>query len=257
MSRDNRDTSIGGPGNAFQTTRWSAIRDAGTLDEQRRRLSVDNLIKKYWKPVYCYLRRKGYGNEIAKDLTQGFFHEVVLGRELIQQADQAKGRFRTFLLTALDRYVTSVHRKETARKRRPEHGMVQLESEVLSNMPRAQSQRPPEHVFNYVWATELLDQVLAEVRQEYCGTAKETHWKVFQARVLAPILDGAEAPPLADLCDKHGIEGESRASNMIITVKRRFGVVLRRCLRQFVQSDSEVEDEYSELIEILSKGSAG
>ena len=248
---------MGGEGDVFQTTRWSGIRDAGTLDEQRRKLSVDNLIGKYWKPVYCYLRRKGYKNEIAKDLTQGFFHEVVLGRELIQQADQAKGRFRTFLLTALDRYVTSVYRKETAKKRLPKHGMIQLETAILSNIPKEQLQEPPEQVFNYAWASNLLDQVLVEVREEYCNTGMETHWEVFRIKVLDPILEDAEAPSFAEICRKYSIESESRASNMIITVKRRFGVVLRRCLRQFVQSDSDVEDEYSQLIEILSQGGAG
>jgi len=248
---------MGESDHVFQTTRWSNIRDAGTQDELRRKLSVDNLIIKYWKPVYCYLRRKGYENEIAKDLTQGFFHEVVLGRELIQQADQAKGRFRTFLLTALDRYVTSVYRKETAKKRLPKHGMIHLESEILSNIPKSQLQEPPEQVFNYAWASNLLDQVLAEVREEYCNTGMETHWEVFRIKVLDPILEDAEAPSFAEICKKYGIESESKASNMIITVKRRFGVVLRRCLRQFVQSDSEIEDEYNQLIEILSKGGAG
>ena len=257
MSKDNRDTSMGGSGHIFQTTRWSDIRGAGTQDEQRRKLSVDNLIGKYWKPVYCYLRRKGYENEIAKDLTQGFFHEIVLGRELIQQADQVKGRFRTFLLTALDRYVTSVYRKETAKKRLPKHGMIQLETAILSNIPKAQLQEPPEQVFNYAWASNVLDKVLADVREEYCSTGMETHWAVFRIKVLDPILEDVEAPPFAEICKKYNIESESKASNMIITVKRRFGVVLRRCLRQFVQSDSEIEDEYNQLIEILSKGGAG
>lgn len=248
---------MGGAGDMFQTTRWSAIRDAGTLDEQQRQVRVDNLIRKYWKPVYCYLRRKGYDNEIAKDLTQGFFHDVVLGHELIQQADQAKGRFRTFLLTALDRYVTSVHRKETAKKRLPKHGMIHLEPEILSNIPPEQLQEPPEQVFNYAWASNLLDKVLAEVREEYCNTGMETHWEVFRIKILEPILNDAEALSFAEICKKYSIESESKASNMIITVKRRFGVILRRCLRPFVQSDAEIEDEYNQLIEILSKGSAG
>lgn len=257
MAKDNRDTSMGGTGDVFQTTRWSSIRDVGTQDEKLRRIRIDNLISKYWKPVYCYLRRKGYGNEIAKDMTQGFFHEVVLGRNLFQQADQAKGRFRTFLLTALDRYVTSVHRKETAQKRSPKHGLIYLETEVLSNILPEQLQEAPEQVFNYAWASNLLDQVLTEVREEYCNTNMQIHWEVFLIKVLEPILNDVEAPPFSEICKKYNIESESRASNMIITVKRRFGVILKRCLRQFVESDSEVEDEYHQLIEILSKGSAG
>jgi len=102
---------MGGPRGSFQTTQWSQIQGSKTNNQERRKASINNLMGRYWKPVYCYLRYKGYDNEKAKDLTQGFFHEIILGRELIQHANQEKGRFRTFLLTALDCYVRSVYRK--------------------------------------------------------------------------------------------------------------------------------------------------
>ena len=243
----------GGAKSSFRTTRWSDVHKVKTHDKERRRAGINNLIKKYWKPVYCYLKRKGYPNEAAKDLTQGFFHEIVLGRDLIQQADEAKGKFRTFLLTALDRYVTSIYRKETAKKRLPENGLAQLKDDTLLNLSSAQSEKTPEQVFHYTWATDLLDEVLAKVRKECCSTGKTIHWEVFRVKVLAPILDNAEVPSLAELRKKYSIESERKASNMAITVKRRFAKVLRHHLRQFVQSDSEVEDEFRELVEILSK----
>ena len=87
-------TDMGGAGQAFLTTHWSIIENVGSSDEDRNQALIGLLLSKYWKPVYCYLRRKGYDNEQAKDLTQGFFHEVVLGRNLIQKADQSRGRFR-------------------------------------------------------------------------------------------------------------------------------------------------------------------
>ena len=256
MRRGRDETTMGGGQRAFQTTRWSEIQRAKTHDEGRRRACVNNLMQRYWKPVYWCLRRKGYSNDDAKDLTQGFFCEVVLGRELIQQADQAKGRFRTFLLTALDHYVTSARRKETARKRLPASGLVSLEIDGLPEMPAMESQASPEHAFNYAWATSILDQVLAELRQEYCGTDRSVHWQVFQEKVLTPILGDCEEPPLSCLCQKYSIETEKKVSNMIITVKRRFAAVLRRVLRQYVQLDSQVEQEFEELVEILSRGAA-
>ena len=119
----NGHTEMGGPGGKFGTTQWTAIGKIHSDDAHRRDL-VGDLLDKYWKPVYCYLRHKGYDNEQAKDLTQGFFNEVVLGRKLIQQADKAKGRFRTFLLFALERHLKSVHRKKTAKKRIPESRVI-------------------------------------------------------------------------------------------------------------------------------------
>ena len=250
-------TSMGGKGSRFETTHWSQIRHARTDDNTRRMTVVGNLMKGYWRPVYSYLIRKGYGNEEAKDLTQGFFHEVVLGRGLIQRADEAKGRFRTLLLTALDRYVAEVHRRETRKKRRPEGGVVQVESDELVNLVAAQTETKPEEAFYRTWATDLLDQVLVEVKEEYCSTKRASHWAVFDARILAPILGDSAPPPLAKVCKEYGIADEATASNMIITVKRRFRAVLRRHLRRFVQSDSQVEEEFMDIRKILSKSRAG
>jgi RNA polymerase sigma-70 factor (ECF subfamily) len=256
MSKSDKETTMGGAKNVFQTTCWSEILDAKTRDETRRRAVVGNLMQRYWKPVYCYLRHKGHKNETAKDLTQGFFYEIILGRELIQQANKARGRFRTFLLTALDRYVVSEHRKETAQKRLPIHGLVELDTTVIPDLA-ARSDTTPEQIFHYAWAVDLLDQTLSTVQMECFETGKGVHWEVFHAKLVAPILENYEPPPLRNLCNKYGVENETKASNMIITVKRRFDAVLKRFLRQYVQSDSEVENEFSELIGILSKGSAG
>ena len=115
MPRYDYRTAIGGTKTKFGTTSWTKILDARTSTEERHSLIINELLDRYWKPVYCYLRHKGYDNEKAKDLTQGFFHEVVLGRDLLKQADKAKGKFRTFLLTALDRYTVDVYREETAK----------------------------------------------------------------------------------------------------------------------------------------------
>ena len=256
MSKFYDKTSMGGALEVFQTTCWSEIHDARTRDKVLKTAIIDKLLRKYWKPVYCYLRRKGYSNESAKDLTQGFFHELVLGRQLIQQADQTKGRFRTFLLTALDRYVANVYRKETATKRSSIGRMAKLEAVQLPDLPKTQSQAAPDQVFHYAWASELLDQVLAEVKDDCYQTGKATHWQIFNAKVLGPIFGTGESPSINELCTKYGIDGEAKASNMIVTVKRRFRAILKHCLRQFVHSDSEVEEEFNELMKILSKSSA-
>ena len=110
-------TTMGGENKIFPATRWSEIINLRMSDEAQKILIIDKFLRRYWKPIYCYLRSKGYDNEKTKDMTQGFFQEVVLGRELIQKAQQTKGHFRTLLLTALDRYVIDLHRYEATRKR--------------------------------------------------------------------------------------------------------------------------------------------
>jgi len=79
MSHDDQ-TEMGGGQVRFLTTHWSIIEAVASDEKDNNRVLIGSLLKRYWKPVYCYLRRHGYGNEEAKDLTQAFFLEVVMYR---------------------------------------------------------------------------------------------------------------------------------------------------------------------------------
>jgi hypothetical protein len=150
-----------------------------------------------------------------------------------------------------------VYRAEKAKKRTPSGWIIQLDDVELPDIAVSESEARPYQAFHYAWATDLLDEVLAEVKNECYSTGKITHWEVFRAKVLAPIIESVEPPSLAEICTQQGVDSESKASNMIVTIKRRFRTVLKRFLRQFVRSESQVEDELKELLEILSKSGAG
>ncbi|MFC1762179.1 RNA polymerase sigma factor [Planctomycetota bacterium] len=243
MPSSDFDTTMGGENRPFQPTCWTEIREALTLNPERQQRAVNKLFTRYWKPVYCYLRHKGNTNDQAKDLTQGFFYEIVLGRGLLGKADQAKGKFRTFLLTSLDHYIVSEHRKQGTQKRRPKNGLFQMETTSLENLPKSESEKTPDAVFCYAWATDILDQVLNILEHEYRSTHRDTYWELFQQRILLPILEGYPKPSLSELCEKLGIETKKKASNMIITVKRRFVAILRTLID---------DDDFHDFIKILS-----
>ena len=135
--------------------------------------------------------------------------------------------------------------------------MVQLGIAEFPDMPAVESKDKPGQSFYYAWASDLLDEVLSTVRDECCATGKAVHWQAFCLKILNPIVQNTEPPLLRDVCTECGIDSERKASNMIITVKRRFRAVLERCLRQVVRSDSEFEDELNELFQILSGRCAG
>ena len=246
-------TDMGGPKSDFPTTRWSEIGEAKTDDEAHRRAVIDDLARQYWKPVYCYLRRKGYDNEPAKDLTQGFFYELVLGNELIQKASKAKGRFRTFLLTALNHYVINVHLADARKKRRPAGTVLSLETFDEDALSIGSKDMEPAEAFTYVWALELLQEVLAEVETGCRKDGKEKHWELFCAMVLKPIMYWTKAEPLSRLGRKLDIPNKRKASYMITTVKKRFQAVMRSRVRPYVDSDEDVEKEIRDLITILSR----
>lgn len=248
---------MGGAIESFTTTHWTELREMGSMDHVRRKLMTDFLIGRYWKPVYCYLRHKGFANDSAKDMTQDFFCEIVLEKGLFSRADQAKGRFRTFLLTALDHYVIDTHRIRSAQKRKPRGDVKSLDHiDEMPDLPADRIQASPDQVFCYAWASSLLDDVLATVESECRGAGKITHWWVFRDRVLGPIMEDSDATSMAEICQKYGIERESQASNMIVTVKRRFKAALADRLRMHVSTEAEVGDELSDLLEILSDSGA-
>jgi len=253
--RDN--TSMGGSDQAFHTTHWTEILSARTANEEHRRQALDTIFSRYWKPIYCYIRHRGWDNEDAKDLTQGFLEEVFLGRDLVQRADPAKGKFRTFLLTALQRYIASAVRKEKAKKRSPGNGLVSLDGTDVPNPMEPWPGTTPEQAFDRAWASALLDKVLDDLEGRCAADGKETHWAVFSARVLQPIMEGIEPPSLSELCSVHDIPNEEQASNMIVTVKRRFRACLEQHVRQDVNSDAAVGEEIGDLVAVLSGSSAG
>ncbi len=247
-------TDMGGTGEVFLSTHWSLLGgDADLVNENKNNALIGLLLKKYWKPVYCYLRRKGYDNERAKDLTQGFFYEVVLGRGLIDKVDRSKGRFRSFLLIALNRYLINIREQERAQKRIPRDRLIPLEIVDTIKLPHFITESAPEDSFNYTWVSQMLEQVLKQVEAECAREGKNTHWNVFQDRVLQPIMKGIAPPSLKEICNTYKIKDDAKASNMIVTVKRRFQAALMKSLRESVLTDEQVDDELADLKRFFPK----
>ena len=252
MSVDDQ-TKMGGDQRRFLTTHWSLIEAVANDEKDGERALIGALLKQYWKPVYCYLRRLGSDNEEAKDLTQAFFHDVVLGRNLFQRADQSQGRFRSFLLVALKRYVTAVHDKEFAQKRIPKNKLVPLEKLDESGFSALRTELTPEDSYQYVWVSSLLEQVLEQVKSDCYKDGKICHWHLFRERVLEPIIDKTDPPAIDVLCSKYRIKDHPTASNMIVTVKRRFHMALINHLQNLVSSDEEVDAELEEIMQFLPR----
>jgi DNA-directed RNA polymerase specialized sigma24 family protein len=243
-------TDMGGTGYAFLTTQWSLI-DCLQSGSDKDNALISTLLKQYWKPVYCYLRRKGCDSEQAKDLTQGFFHEVVLNRSLLQRADQSKGRFRAFLQHALDQYLINERTRERTQKRSPKGGLIPFDVTDVVVMPQTVSSMTPEAYYNYAWVSELLERVLAEVKTDCHADGLDLHWTVFHEKLVQPILEDTSPPSAKELCRKHGIDGEKKVANMLVTIKRRFETTIRKHVRNTVADEDDVDDEVQELFHYL------
>jgi RNA polymerase sigma-70 factor (ECF subfamily) len=242
-------TRMGGQRQAFLTTHWSLIDDIQEGKDQDQTL-IGFLLRQYWRPVYCYLRCKGHGNEQAKDLTQGFFHEIVLNRDLVGRADQSRGRFRSFLLHALKQYAARQDLKEQAQKRLEERA-VSFNVDEEPVLPDSVAQTTAEDSYHYAWLSSLLERVLEEVKGGCEQEGMDIHWALFKKRVVWPTFGDRSAPSLGELCDLYDIENAKKASNMIITVKRRFRAALMHHVRNTVLSQGQAAEELEELLQFL------
>lgn len=235
----------------FPTTHWSMIEAVrGPMSpEQREVLNV--LIGRYWKPVYAYIVRRGF-RDGAADLAQDFFVHA-LQRELFGRADQARGRFRTFLLACLNNFLADVGRRQ--RVKMPVEGIVsieQLATERGTEFEPAEDETP-EAAFYRTWVRELLLRVWEMLDSEFATSGQTVHAEIFRQRVLTPILDSGEPPAMAVLARQFAL-AEKQACNCLVTARRAFQRLLREEIAVYATSDEEIAAEINDLFRFAAEG---
>lgn len=197
-----------GPGGdpRFLTTRWSLVVQTRDADASpTARAALGSLCETYWYPLYAFLRRRGQGPEEAADLVQGLFAELLAKGDLAR-ADPERGRFRTFLLTALTRHAAKVHEAATAQKRGGGRRLLPLGDVVQrDDAERRYGLEPvdettPERLFDAAWARALLDRVLAQLEQSELARDRGPAFSLLSGRLFGD----ADALPLAEVARRLG-----------------------------------------------------
>jgi RNA polymerase sigma-70 factor (ECF subfamily) len=230
---------------AFATTHWSLVLEAGGNDSPSAQVALETLCRTYWPAIYAYIRRTGQAPENARDLTQAFFARL-LDRGLIAVADRNKGRFRTFLLTLLQRFLADQHDHDTALKRgggEPQISFDQLaEEEARSRLP-ADPGRSPELEFDRRWALASLDNAFLRLRAEAAGSGQI---EVFTA--LQDHLGGGDPTrTLAEIGEQFAL-GESALKMRLSRWRARYRELIRHEVVQTVPSLADVDEEMRHLL---------
>jgi len=248
------NSSESNAGQGLTSTHWSEIQAARTTTPERRRAVLDNLARRYWKPVYHYLRARGYQDADARDLCQGFFAEVILGRDLFGHADPQRGRFRPYLLHCLKNYTREIQRRQIARRRSPGRPMVSIDQGAEAEDSRfepAASGPTPEDVFHHKWATSLLEQVLERLSRGCAETGLEIHFKIFHDRFIRPALEHVPPASIESLAEEHGLTPK-QVANHGETVRRRFRKLLLDEVRLTVEDEDAAREELQALMTHLT-----
>ena len=227
-------------------TNWSLIHEAANADAAASSAAIERLIRRYWPAVYAYIRQSGKDVNDAADLTQSFVCDVILHRNLFQKADQSRGKFRTLLLRALENYLRDNHRHETRVKR---SGGAPLR---LTNADFAAAESSngltPEQAFARQWNSMMIRRALERVRVGCMAAGFDVHWRVFEARVVKPMLFGEEKVSYSKLVERLELDDSGQAANMMVTVKRRFVRALVEEIGGTVGDPMQVEQELRELL---------
>ena len=236
---------------SFPTTDWGLFVNIRAGNSQAKRAALDILIRRYWKPVFVFLRCQGKDEESAKDSTQAFFADWI-EHDVFAKADERKGRFRSFMLSCLKRFVANEHRADRALKRRPTAGLLSLD-ELMDDTEHPYEPKDgltPEMIFDRTWASEVVQRVLKHLELECRNTGKELHYDAFARRIIKPILHGDPAPSLADLGREAGLT-EKQAANLLETAKRAYRRLMEEEIRLYAESEAEVEEEVRAIFRIL------
>jgi RNA polymerase sigma factor (sigma-70 family) len=236
---------------SFPTTDWGLLANLNQQDTSAKLASLDILIRRYWKPVYVFLRRSGHPEERAKDLTQSFFLDW-MEKDVFGKADPERGRFRTFMLTCLKRFAANVHRAEMAAIRRPEAGLVSLQ-ELMENdhVPFEPSDHnTPDAEFQVSWAKEVIHRVLRRLEIECRDKGMEAHYDIMRSRLVDPILNGDPAIPTEDLARKYNLTSK-QVFNHLETAKRSFRQLMKDEISLYAESPADVSLEMNDIFRVL------
>ena len=238
----------------FATTRWSLILSAANSqsEEQKARDALEELCRIYWRPVFVFVCRRGYSTEDAQDRTQDFFLKI-LEPTWLQHADVNRGRFRTLLLTSLQNFLIKAAEKTRTRKR---GGGVQFVSwddwmaeapSQLSISAHALDSLPAERLFDFRWATTVVEQALRRLREECEG---KDRLRLFYA--LSPHLtEERDEVSYAKLSAALGV-AETAVKKQLHIMRQRYRSLLRDEVAHTVENPADVQDEIRYLCAALA-----
>jgi len=231
----------------FATTHWSVVLAIRQDDPARARAALERLCQGYWYPLYAFVRRLGKSPHDAEDLVQSFF-TVCLEKDYLNVADREKGRFRSFLLMMLKRFMANEHQKHLTAKRGGARPVVELDALAAEERYAVEpvDRLSADKLYERRWALTLLEQVLARLQREQEEAGRGvlfSHLKVF--------LTAESGRPYVELAAQLGLT-ESTVKVTVHRLRLRYRQLLDDELANTIGSADDLEAERQHLLESLS-----
>ncbi len=233
----------------FPTTHWSEIVQASLNGSIRNRTALENLCGRYWIPIYRFIRSRRIDTPEAQDLTQDFMLHL-LQKGLFSRADAQRGRFRSFLLGSLLRFLADAADKRRASKRGGGRLHVSLDS--LAEWDTEKGCEPEAAlVFDREWAIQLLELSLDHVRNEYVLQNREDRFAA-----LSRFLPGSAKAPSYEEAARDLEVSPGALKTEVHRLRRRFRSVLYQEVAKTVSAPHEIDSEFAHLQQVLMSNKA-
>jgi RNA polymerase sigma-70 factor (ECF subfamily) len=231
----------------FSTTHWSLIVRAGQKDRPSSQAALEALCRRYWFPLYAFVRRQGYAVHDAQDLTQAFFSRF-LEKDYLQDVDRSRGKFRSFLLASIQHFLANARDRARAAKRGGGHNILALDFSQAEDRYAHEpaSHWTPEKLFQRRWALELLQAVLERLQEEWHSPER----RAFFALVQDHITGAVPTRSLAEVAHACGMT-EGAVKTALHRLRRRFRELLREEIAHTVATADQVDEEIRELFTAL------
>jgi RNA polymerase sigma-70 factor (ECF subfamily) len=233
----------------FAATHWSVVLAARAGEDTQATLALETLCRAYWFPLYAYVRRLGNSPEDSQDLTQGFFARLI-EKDYLSAVHPAKGRFRSFLLTALKRYVADEYDKASAGKRGSGRPLISLDGPNVEDRYRLDPgvELTPERLFDRRWAITLLERSRARLKDEYVAAGKGDLFE----RLKSFYHQDEAAIAYAEAAAQMSLP-ENTVKSHVRRLRGRYRQIVREEIAQTVSDEAEVDDEIRYLLEVISR----
>ena len=233
----------------FATTHWSVVLAAGQNCSDQAATALEELCRTYWYPLYAYLRRKGYNEHDAQDLTQGFICQL-LERRSLEKVEREKGKFRSFLLASLNYFLADERDRGLAQKRGGGRDLLSLEfnqAEERYAVDAIVHDASPEKLYERRWALTLLACVLARLTREFADAGKSELFEQLQGFLVV----GSRGKSYREIAAETGLSEEA-VNKAVQRMRQRYSELFRQEIAQTVATPGEVEEELRHLCDVLS-----
>lgn len=248
MSQENPIANTSRANGIFATTHWTAVLTAGRGHSPQADGALEELCRTYWYPLYAYIRRQGHSREDAQDLTQGFFAGL-LEKNYLESVSSDKGKFRSFLLMAVKRFLANEWDRASRQKR---GGGIQPLSLDWQDADTRYQINPaddlsPDKLYDRAWALVVLEHVITRLRDEQHAEGKAGWYETLKPFLM---MGKSEIPYARAAAELKTTEGAVRVA--VHRLRRRYRELLRAEITQTLANPAQADEEMQALFSALT-----